>query len=61
MVEEITRKDWEDAIKIHGGHLVNSKIGVEIHSKLLEFFKEKLKDFPEEDPMPEEIKEIVKK
>jgi len=38
---------------------VNALVNIEAHKHMVEFCKEKIKEFPEDDPMPEPAKEIL--
>lgn len=60
MGETVEKKDWENARQQHEAFYVNSIVAADIHKTVLELCKIKLKEFPEADPMPEEVKEIIK-
>ena len=55
----IEKKDWEVALKQYEAMHINSMVNMEAQIHMMEFCKEKIAEFPEEDPMPEEAKEIV--
>lgn len=56
----IEKKDWEAAQKQFDALQVNAIINSEIYDVALEHIKKKLAEFPEEDPMPDAVKEVVK-
>ena len=54
----IEKKDWETVKLQMEAMLVNGEINRELHLLNLEHCKKKMDEFPE-DPMPEEVKDIV--
>lgn len=58
----IEKKDWETALKQYEAMLINNLINSEAYEKMIEVCENKIKEYPEEekDPMPEEIKEVIK-
>jgi len=59
MDKEIIKEDWETAKKQMEAMMVNATINIEFYKRNIAFCEEKIKEFPD-DPMPEEVKEIVK-
>lgn len=68
----ITKKDWEiaknlflDLDKNADNQIVNANINKLCYAHLIPFIESKIKEFPEdkkeEDPMPEELKDILPK
>jgi len=55
----IEKKDWESALKQFEAMLINAQVNIEAHKHMVEYCKEELKKFPEDDPMPKEVKEII--
>ena len=54
----LTNKDLENGLKQYEIMLFESEAEVEARKKKLEFCKERIAAMPEEDPMPEEAKEV---
>jgi len=55
----IEKKDWEDLKKQLTINYKNMLMAQAQDEVLLKMCDEKLKEFPEEDPMPEEAKEVM--
>ena len=56
----IEKKDWEEAKKQYTNLLVNELVKIEGFKFMVEFCEKKLKEFPDDDPMPEGADEILK-
>lgn len=59
----IEKKDWETAKTQFENLLVNAQVNVECYLSALKMIKKKLSEFADDkktDPMPDEVKEIVK-
>ncbi len=56
----IERKDWEEALRVYRARLINNKVQLELDEKGVEICEREISKLPEEDPMPEEVKDIVK-
>ena len=56
----IKKTDWENASKQFENLLVNNLVMSEINDAALEHIKKKLAEYPDPDPMPDEVKEISK-
>ena len=56
----ITKKDWLMAKMNYESLLVNGEMTKEVQELALEHCKKKISEFPDDDPMPEEVKDIVK-
>jgi len=59
MEENLKKKDWETAREQHANMLANSLLNIEAHKFMLKLCDENISKFPEDDPMPEEVKAIV--
>jgi len=61
---EIKRQDWETVLKeneLQKNQLTkNYKMALPQIEAVIELVQTKLKDFPEEDPMPEDLKKVIK-
>lgn len=60
MTDKITKDDWKKTTEQFSNLLVNSLLSAEIQQVVLDYAKKKLSEFPEDDPMPEGVKDIVK-
>jgi len=58
----IKKEDWENALKQYEAMLINSIVNSEAYDHMVETCKEKIKAYPEEekDPMPEDLKKVIK-
>jgi len=56
----IEKKDWQNALKQYEAMLINSSVSIAAYQFMIDKCEEEIKKFPEEDPMPEDIKEIAK-
>jgi len=56
---ELVRKDWEDLKKQLEIQHKNMLMAMAQDEELLKLCDLKISEYPEEDPMPEEIKEVV--
>ena len=55
----IEKKDWESALKQFEAMLINAQVNIEAHKHMVEYCEKKIKEFPDDDPMPEEVKEVI--
>ncbi len=56
----IEKKDWEAALKQYEAQLINAQVNIAAIDFMVEHTKKKISEFPEEDPMPKEVKDLVK-
>jgi len=55
----IEKKDWEQALKAYENMLINAQVNMIAQETMVKICEDKIKEFPDEDPMPEELKEVV--
>lgn len=60
MSDKVEKQDWLNAEKQFEGLLVNSKLSAEVQEVVLSHIRKKLLEYPDADPMPEGVKDIVK-
>ena len=59
----IEKKDWENALKQYEALYINQSVNIEAYKLMMEVCKEKILEFKDEtkdDPMPEDLKEMLK-
>jgi len=56
----IEKKDWESALEQYRAVLINAMVNIEGHKHMVKVCEEKIAEFPEDDPMPDEVKDVIK-
>ena len=58
----VAKKTFEDLTKSQENQIVNAELNLELYKLLVPYIENKIKEYPEEekDPMPQEVKDLVK-
>ncbi len=56
---EPTKKDYEKAREVWAARVINIECELVAAKAGFEYCSKKIKECPEEDPMPEEVKEVI--
>lgn len=56
----MNKEDWENALKQYKALLVNALVNIEAYKFMAEMCEKKIKEFPDDDPMPSDLKEVIK-
>ena len=56
----IKKEDWENALKQYEAMLINASVNIEAHKHMIKICEDKIKEFPDKDPMPDDIKTVIK-
>lgn len=56
----IQKKDWQEVLRLIEVQKVQASIALEQDEVLIELCKKKIAEFPDDDPMPEDLKEDLK-
>ena len=56
----VTKKDYEKAREVWAARIINIECELHAAKAGYDFVEKKFSEFPDDDPMPEEVKDIVK-
>ena len=56
----ITKEDYENALKNTEAQLINAEVNIEALKFMVGHIEARIKELPDTDPMPDEVKEITK-
>ena len=56
----ITKEDWNNALKSSEAQLINAQVNIKALEFMVDYITKEIAKLPEDDPMPDEVKEIVK-
>ena len=56
----ITKQDWEVALKQYEAMLINTQVALIAQEQMVAIIVDKIKAYPDEDPMPKDVKEAIK-
>lgn len=56
----ITKEDLENALNQYRARLINSEVQIKADKYMVEVVEKMIKDMPDDDPMPEDLKKVIK-
>ena len=56
----IKKEDWEEALRTYRARLINTKVQMKADEYMVKVVEEEIAKLPDEDPMPDDVKEIAK-